>query len=373
VIIGPSMIKNGNTKLAEQLIISAEPTVVIRQDTSLELINHSFEELTGFLSKGLLGSKAPYPWWTEETLIKNSNTLAKIIDGDTGVYFELYQKKNGEQFCAEVDSQIMALDNETEKHYLIRLVDIVKFTGTDKIHIGLELYTHKLIQNASYPILVTNPDGSIKCVNYALEEMTGYRAHELVGKKLPYPWCTSDEKSTDYDILNINAQTRRRGVWRIEKLLHNKFGKLYWIEVTGIPVLRSGKVQYYVCNWRDITEQKILEQKIIGRSDNLGNHSAHIDYILKKERGKISREPYNETLSVNESNIQKQTHENLSPREFQIMCMIARGTRLKDIAEELYLSVKTISTYRANILTKMNYTTNAELTHYAISNKLVKW
>ncbi|MFC1845997.1 PAS domain S-box protein [Chloroflexota bacterium] len=478
MIIDSSAIKEGNPKLAEQLISSIEPTIIIRQDTSLEAINLSFEQLTGFPSKGLLGSKAPYPWWTEETLIKNSNTLAKIIGGDTGSYFELYQKKSGEQFCAEVDSQIIELKGDKDKHYLIRLVDTVKFTSTDRIHIGLELYTHKLIQNASYPILVTNPDGSIKCVNYALEEMTGYRANELVGQKPPYSWCTSDEKSEDYDLLNVNTHTRRRGVWRIEKLLHNKFGKLYWIEITGIPVFRSGKIQYYVCNWRDITEQKLLEQKITDRSSNMDNPSAHIDYILKKGRKKISREPhdeiehslsfikmkptsfkdsllpdhdnvpkqaasmyklvcstlekveklyaesgpqvhpereilnlvkslalqlqklsgandeiavdqnktavnygvsevidcsFDETLSTNESDMQKQNHENLSPREFQIMCMIARGMRLKDIAERLYLSVKTVSTYRANILSKMDYTTNAELTHYAISNRLVEW
>ena len=97
-------IKDGNIKLIEQFLSSSEPVVIIRQDTSLEAINYPFEQLTGFPSKELLGSKAPYPWWTEETLIKNSNTLAKIIAGDTGSYFELYQKKNGNQFYAEVDT-----------------------------------------------------------------------------------------------------------------------------------------------------------------------------------------------------------------------------------------------------------------------------
>lgn len=67
----------------------------------------------------------------------------------------------------------------------------------------------------------------------------------------------------------------------------------------------------------------------------------------------------------------KPPHERLSDREYQILCMIASGKPPKQIAEELSLSVKTISTYRARLLEKMNLRTNAELTHYAIENRLV--
>jgi DNA-binding NarL/FixJ family response regulator len=64
-------------------------------------------------------------------------------------------------------------------------------------------------------------------------------------------------------------------------------------------------------------------------------------------------------------------HETLSDREYQVMCMIASGKTLKEIADELSLSIKTISTYRSRILEKMNMKTNAELTHYTIKNRLV--
>ena len=65
------------------------------------------------------------------------------------------------------------------------------------------------------------------------------------------------------------------------------------------------------------------------------------------------------------------SHENLSNREFQVLSMIASGMTVKEISDKLYLSVKTVSTYRSRILNKMNLKTNAELTHYAIKNKLV--
>jgi two-component system invasion response regulator UvrY len=64
-------------------------------------------------------------------------------------------------------------------------------------------------------------------------------------------------------------------------------------------------------------------------------------------------------------------HEALSDREFEVMCLIASGKTVSQIAELLSLSDKTISTYRARILEKMHMKTNAELTHYAIQNKVV--
>lgn len=68
----------------------------------------------------------------------------------------------------------------------------------------------------------------------------------------------------------------------------------------------------------------------------------------------------------------KPPHETLSDREMQVLCMFALGKINKQVAEELSVSVKTVSTYRARILLKMNMGTNAELTRYAITNGLVE-
>jgi len=71
------------------------------------------------------------------------------------------------------------------------------------------------------------------------------------------------------------------------------------------------------------------------------------------------------------STTDKPLHELLSDREYRVMCMVAAGTRANEIAEELMLSVKTISTYRTRILRKMRMKSSAELTHYAIKHGLV--
>jgi len=68
---------------------------------------------------------------------------------------------------------------------------------------------------------------------------------------------------------------------------------------------------------------------------------------------------------------QQQDHHALSNREFQTMCLIASGKTATEIAEQLSLSVKTISAYRARILEKLGLRSNAEITHYAIKNGLV--
>jgi len=64
-------------------------------------------------------------------------------------------------------------------------------------------------------------------------------------------------------------------------------------------------------------------------------------------------------------------HEALSDRELEVMLLMARGKRVKDIAGELSLSVKTISTHRQHILRKLKLTNNAEIIRYALLNQLV--
>ena len=71
------------------------------------------------------------------------------------------------------------------------------------------------------------------------------------------------------------------------------------------------------------------------------------------------------------SETDKAPHEILSDREYQVLCMIASGKTVTNIAEELVLSVKTISTYRVRILEKLKMNNTAEITRYAIKEGLV--
>lgn len=74
---------------------------------------------------------------------------------------------------------------------------------------------------------------------------------------------------------------------------------------------------------------------------------------------------------LDQPNNDKPAHEQLSHREFDVFKLIACGKSVSDISEQLTLSISTVSTYRARILTKMRLKSNAELTRYALEYKLI--
>ncbi len=65
-------------------------------------------------------------------------------------------------------------------------------------------------------------------------------------------------------------------------------------------------------------------------------------------------------------------HQQLSEREFQVLHKLATGKSVTEIADELFISVKSVSTYRSRLLTKLNLKSNAELTYYALKNGLIE-
>jgi two-component system, NarL family, invasion response regulator UvrY len=69
--------------------------------------------------------------------------------------------------------------------------------------------------------------------------------------------------------------------------------------------------------------------------------------------------------------LDKPVHEGLSNREFEVFKLIAQGKSVSDIAEQLCLSITTVSTYRARILVKLDMKTNAEMTRYCLELKLI--
>ena len=88
--------------------------------------------------------------------------------------------------------------------------------------------------------------------------------------------------------------------------------------------------------------------------------------------GKFVSAAVAELLASNlDDHFEKPLHEQLSDREYQVMCLIAVGRSLKEIAGDLSVGISTINTYRARILEKMQMRNNTELTHYAIENRLV--
>ena len=115
-----------------------------------------------------------------------------------------------------------------------------------------------------------------------------------------------------------------------------------------------------------------------GASGYLTKHSAAeqlVNAVRKVAKGKkyigatLAEELANSFGAVSDQPL----HETLSDREYQVLCMIASGTALSEMAAKLSLSPKTVSVYRARVMAKMKFRNNTEITHYAIKHQLVQW
>jgi len=115
-----------------------------------------------------------------------------------------------------------------------------------------------------------------------------------------------------------------------------------------------------------------------GAAGYLTKESASDELILAIRKvaqgGKYVTQSLAERLAAGlASDADKPPHEALSDREYQVMRMIASGKAVGEIAEDLSLSVKTVSTFRARILKKLQLSNNADIIRYALTRGVVKW
>ncbi len=152
-------------------------------------------------------------------------------------------------------------------------------------------------------------------------------------------------------------------------------------EITGLDLLQHLKNQNIQTRVLMLSfhpqEQYAVRAFKLGASGYLSKDSAFEELAMAIRKiaagGKYVSAAFAEKLLFNEvSNINLQLHESLSEREFQVMIMLAKGKSAAEIAAEIFISDKTVSTYRARIMEKMQMKKNAELTIYALRNKLIE-
>jgi DNA-binding NarL/FixJ family response regulator len=127
---------------------------------------------------------------------------------------------------------------------------------------------------------------------------------------------------------------------------------VYPEEQYGVRVLKAGAAGYL--NKDSAPEEliKAMRQVMLGKK-----------YITPAVAEKL--------VSILNHPQEKQLHEQLSDREFEVLKLLAKGKSITAIAAQLSLSITTVSTYRGRILSKMNMSSNAELVLYAIEHKLL--
>lgn len=151
-------------------------------------------------------------------------------------------------------------------------------------------------------------------------------------------------------------------------------------DISGLDILQTVKAKWPLINVLMLSmfpqEQYAIRSLKLGASGYLTKDTATEELLLavKKisEGGKYISNALAEGLALNlEKKNYAQKHDSLSGREFEIMIKIANGESLQEIGNELFISVKTVSTYRSRIMVKMELNRNTELTRYCIENKLI--
>jgi two-component system, NarL family, invasion response regulator UvrY len=123
-------------------------------------------------------------------------------------------------------------------------------------------------------------------------------------------------------------------------------------------------------------EQYAVRMFKLGAAGYLSKDTIHEDLLKAIDTvysGKVFITPTVAEKLINtlNSDIEKKPHEYLSNREFAVMKQLAGGSSVSEIAAQLFISATTVSTYKARIFEKLKMKTNADLTRYAIENKII--
>lgn len=123
-------------------------------------------------------------------------------------------------------------------------------------------------------------------------------------------------------------------------------------------------------------DQYALRVLKAGASGYLGKDTIHDDLIRAIQTARLGKKFITPSIAEKlaeafNTDAEQVLHETLSDREFDVLKLLASGKSVSEIAEQLSLSVTTVSTYRSRIMKKMNMHSNAELTRYALEKGLI--
>ena len=182
---------------------------------------------------------------------------------------------------------------------------------------------------------------------------------EVLGEASSCDELVKDAKSNSFDLLLIDISMPGMNTMDVIKSFHGNYP-----DVRILVISMLGEEQYA------LPFIKIGAHGFINKSSD---PEEIMDAIKTVMDGNVYLSPamHNKMLQeINQPN-QRLPHNRLTPREFQIFSRLAHGLSLKDIGEELNLSIKTVSTHKVNIMKKMKFDSNAELIDYAITNNFL--
>jgi len=241
---------------------SPNPIGVINPDSSLRYVNPALEKLTGFSAAELIGKKAPYPYWTQETLKKTIMGFRKAMRQGDQRAEELFQKKNGERFWVKITSMPVMNDGEF-KYLLTNWVDITKRKQVEEALRQSEKKYKNLAEATSDMIWEADERGVFTFVSPRIKDLLGYEANEVIGKIRTLDLIPKAEAREWLErFKEINA--KREPFFGFEITHLHKNGNPVLFEISGIPTFDSdGNFKGYVGINKNITERKRMEEQLM--------------------------------------------------------------------------------------------------------------
>ena len=199
----------------------------------------------------------------------------------------------------------------------------------------------------------------------------------LVGNHVgKYCYSAIEGKNTICEGCPVAASFKDGKIHTVVRRTQTDRGVLYWENTASVVRDSEGMIVAAVEVCRDVTQQKRAEDELLQRLNAFVRPAEKLFSSMKKDYGtgsyqssSISR-PFGITM---ERSREIPPLLNLSRREYQILCMIGSGKRTKEIAKELSIHPKTVSTYRSRIHIKLNLKSSAELIRFVIENNLADW
>jgi len=364
---------------------SPHPILVINPDTLVRYVNPALETLTGFSSEEIVGRKAPYPWWTEESMQKTGEDLKEAMRKGAKKLEELFQKKNGERFWVEITS-VPIRENGAFKYYLANWVDI-----TDRKQAEEALRENEGKLNA----MLQSIGDHMSMMDKIAKEVFGT---DIIGKKCYEVYHQRKEPCEPYPCITLKAFQDGK-VHEHDTQVIDKDGKKIFFHCTANVALKDkeGKPTAVLEISSDTTEHKQAELALIERGKELENKTHELEEVnaalrvlLKKHRDedKIELEekvvanvkelvfPYVEKLTNSRLNDRQMVYLNivqsnlediitpflrqfsakysdLTPNEIQVAGFVKEGKTTKEIAELLNSSTGAIDFHRNNLRKKL--------------------
>ncbi len=235
------------------------PVMVFNEDTTVRFANPALFDLTGFTREEIIGRGSPYPWWPADKIAEHERVARHNRQLETVDQERMFQKKNGELIWVLVSVRVIKTHNKVD-YTLSSWIDITERKKAELALLKSEKYSAGLINSAPNPILVSNPDSSIRYVNQSFEKVSGFSMEELAGLKIPYPWWAVPDQDV---YINDDVYNRDKDGTRQERRYRKKNGDYFWVDLS-INAIRDegGKIQHFISNWVDITERKKYEQAL---------------------------------------------------------------------------------------------------------------